>query len=242
MKMGKLFVIQICSLEEWEATKRLMNRTEVLTYPYGEYFPTKVEKENCVFYFSGETKTLAAGACQYALDHWSPKMVIVLGTCGGINEHLKPLDVIIAEQTAQYDVIPMKKRESIYHEILTIDNSWINFEEFPYPLSRGFFATADQSVTSNNHHTLKKQGATVADWETAAIVKVCSINRVKCCVVRSVSDLAHNGESDVNLQYADYLRNTSIIMDKLIRLYLPPIISYHKTADTLLNGINGGLL
>jgi adenosylhomocysteine nucleosidase len=223
-----MYVIQICSIEEWEATKRLMNPKEVLSYPYGQYFEANIEKQNCVFYHSGETKTISAGACQYAIDHWSPSIVIVLGTCGGVNENLQPLDVIIAEKTAQYDVVPMKKRESIFHDIITIDNSWINLDEFLYPLLRGFIATADQSVTANNYHILKKENAMAADWETAAIAKICSTNRVQCCVVRSVSDLPQQGESDVDLQYQDYVRNTTIIMEKLITSYLPCIILNHQ--------------
>jgi adenosylhomocysteine nucleosidase len=221
-----MVAIQICSKEEWKAAKDLINPVEIKSYPYGEYFKIKIEYQDCIFYFSGETKTLSAGACQFAIDQWSPKIVIVLGTCGGVSKDLQLLDIIMAEKTAQYDVIPMKKKASLFHEIIYLNNSWINFDECPLPILRGFIATADQSVTASNYHNLRKENVIAADWETAAIAKICSINRVRYCVVRGVSDLP--SEEEKNDQYTDYLQNTSIIMEKLITSYLPSLITLHN--------------
>jgi adenosylhomocysteine nucleosidase len=224
-----MIVIQICSNEEWKATKELSKTNQILTYPYGEYFYTNVMEYECIFYHSGATKTLSSGACQYAIDHWNPKVLFVLGTCGGVDHKVNKFDVIVVEQTAQYDIKPMKRKESIFHEIITFDHSWINFEEIPYPILRGFIATADQSVTSENYQILKDQEVIAADWETASIAKICSINGIKCCVIRGVSDVAHTKESvDVHSQHEDYKRNTSMIMQKLISSYLPCFISNVK--------------
>lgn len=64
------------------------------------------------------------------------------------------------------------------------------------------------------------------DWETASIAKICSLNRVQCCVVRGVSDVT--SEKDVIIQHEDYKRNTAIIMEKLIISYLPSLISHYN--------------
>lgn len=221
-----MIVIHINSNEEWNSTKNLMKSVEIKTFPYGEYFETHINGTSCIYYHSGATKTLSAGACQYAIDKWSPEIVFVLGTCGGVSEDIQPLDVILAEQTAQYDVIPMKKRESIFHEIIEFDNTWINLDDFPYKLIKGFLATADKSVTAENFHSLREAGAKAADWETASIAKICSLNRVQCCVVRGVSDVT--SEKDVIIQHEDYKRNTAIIMEKLIISYLPSLISHYN--------------
>ncbi len=228
-----MIIIHINSNQEWKATKHLMNSVEIKTYPYGEYFMTVIENQECIFYHSGATKTLSAGASQYAIDRWSPEIIFVLGTCGAVSEDLKPLDIILADQTAQYDVIPMKKRENIFHEIITIDNSWLNLAEFQYKLLKGFIATADQSVTATNYQHLRSEEVIAADWETASIAKICAINKVECCVVRGVSDIPN--EKDVNLQYENYKRNTAIIMEKLIASYLPSLISHYNNSKPNLN-------
>lgn len=221
-----MIVVQICSNEEWKATKELNKTIQILNYPYGEYFYNNILDHECIFYHSGATKTLSSGASQYAIDHWNPKVLFVLGTCGGVDQKVNKLDVIVVEQTAQYDIKPMKQKESIFHEIISIDNSWIDFEEITHPILRGFIATADQSVTSENCHILKDEEVMAADWETASIAKICSINGIRCCVIRGVSDVANTKEHvDVISQHEDYEQNTSIIMERLISAYLPSFIS-----------------
>lgn len=217
-----MIAIHINSNEEWEATKELLNPIGIKHSPYGECFKTKISDFNCIFYHSGATKTRSAGACQYAIDKWVPEIIFVLGTCGGVSEDIRPLDIILAEATGQYDVITMKKRESIFYEIIELDNSWINLRDFPYKLIRGFLATADKSVTAKNFHSLRESGAHGADWETASIATVCKLNKTKCCAVRGVSDVV--SQEDVFLQLEDYKRNTSIIMKDLIMRYLPHLI------------------
>lgn len=221
-----MITIHINSNEEWTATKDLLKPLDIRIFPYGEYFETEIASKECIFYHSGATKTLSSGATQYAIDNWSPEIIFVLGTCGGVAEDIRPLDIIIVEQTAQYDVIPMKKRESIFHEIIILDNSWINLNQFPHKLLKGFIATADKSVTASNYHDLRDSDVTAADWETASIAKISEINGVKCCVIRGVSDVI--SEKDVVMQYEDYKRNTSIIMEILIKSYLPSLVTQYE--------------
>jgi nucleoside phosphorylase len=225
-----MIIVQICSNEEWDVTKCHLSPMEIYSYPYGEFFSMKInDDEDCIFYHSGETKTLSAGACQYAIDKWSPDIIFVLGTCGGVAEKVKKLDVIVVEQTAQYDIIPMKKRQSIFHDIISLDLSWVDFHNIPHPVFRGFMATADQSVTSSNYRILREENAIAADWETAAIAKICYLNDINCCVLRGVSDVPDEmGQTDTELQYEDYKHNTSIIMQRLISSYLPLFISQFK--------------
>lgn len=219
-----MIIIQITSKVEWQATKSLLNPIEINMYPYGEYFKTVIYKFECIFYFGGPTKTLSSGACQYAIDRWSPKILFVLGTCGGVAEDLQPFDVILAKRTAQWDVEPAKKRESIFHEMISLDTSWINLNDFPHKIVQGLIATADQPVTASNCHILRDCEVTAADMETASIAKICSINGVRCCIVRGVSDLA----SEKEFNFETFKRNTPIIMEMLIQSYLPSLISSYN--------------
>lgn len=225
-----MIAIHINSSEEWEATKELLGPVQIKYFPYGEFFESSVDDFDCIYYNSGATKTLSSGACQYAIDKWKPEIVFVFGTCGGVSKDVNTLDIILAEKTSQYDVIPMRGKENIFHEIIEFDNSWINLDKFPHKLEKGFLATADKSVTAKNYHSLRKGGVKAADWETASIATICKINKVKCCVLRGVSDGV--SQEDVFLQFEDYKVNTDIIMKKLIILYFPALIAQYKNWKT----------
>ena len=221
--------IQVCSKEEWKAVKEQSEPIFIESFPYGQYFKTIIDNQDCVFYHSDATKTLSSGACQHAIDKWNLNIVFVLGTCGGVAKDIQIFDIIVAEETSQYDVIPMKKKETLFHEKIRLDLTWIDINSCPYPLLKGFFATADQSVTARNYKILRENNVIAADWETAAIAKIAMINGVRCCVVRGVSDLPITDDhGDGNLQFEDYVNNTSVIMEKLMKLYLPYLIAQYK--------------
>jgi adenosylhomocysteine nucleosidase len=127
-----MICVQICSELEWKAVKDILEvpQKDLSRYPYGEFFSQNMENSPCLFFCSGDTKTKSAAACQYAIDHWQPEMLVVLGTCGGVDENLKPLDVVIADRTVQYDcIIRMAGENHLFYPSLdvTIDNSWIDF-------------------------------------------------------------------------------------------------------------------
>jgi nucleoside phosphorylase len=220
-----MVVIHINSTLEWAAINDVVKPSNICSFPYGEYFTEKCLGIDCTFYHSGETKTLAAVACQYAIDHWKAELVIVLGTCGGVSDQIKKFDIILVQRTAQYDIKPIAKLDGFFSEEVEIDNSWLNIEEFRLPLKTGFIATADQSVTSSNHYLLSEHEVLAADWETAAIAKICSINGIRCCVLRGVSDVAFGDESNGEYQLNDYKNNTGTIMSILVKGYLPYILS-----------------
>ncbi len=216
-----MIIIQITSKVEWKETKGLLDSIGINAYPYGEYVKMIIDNQECIFYYSGPTKTLASGACQYAIDRWAPEILFVLGTCGGVAEALQPFDVILAEKTAQWDVDPARKKATIFHEMLALDNSWTDWNDFPYKIVKGFIASGDQTVTASNCDKLRNGEVMAADWETASIAKICSVNDVKCCIVRGVSDLGNEREFNFEI----FQRNTSIIMERLIKSYLPSLVS-----------------
>ncbi len=226
-----MLTIQITSKVEWAAVKQLINPPALDQFPYGESFKANIAGCEGVFYYSGPTKTLAAGACQYAIDRWSPELVLVMGTCGGVAAELQLFDIILAEQTAQWDVDPARKRNNIFHEMLSLDTAWINPNEFPRPIFKGLIASGDQTVSASQCRLLRERQVTAADWETASIAKICSLNDVRCCIVRGVSDLASAPEFD----FEKFKRNAPVVMKMLIESYLPVLIRQHIDLEANLN-------
>lgn len=227
-----MICIQICSNREWRAIKEMFNLEEnqVETYPLGECVKMKYAGKQCVFYHSGATKTRSAAACQFAMDNWKPELIVVAGTCGGVDESLKVMDVIIASKTAQYDCLNRMGNEPyVFYEPFTmdIDNSWIDFSGFDQKVLEGIVATADQDVNYETREILRKENVLCADWESGAIAFICSLNKVKCCIVRGISDVPKENtkESEIS-QGMDYRKNTPLVMKKLVEDVLPVILKY----------------
>ena len=59
----------------------------------------------------------------------------------------------------------------------------------------------------------------MADWESASIAKVCKLNRIKCLILRGVSDIPEMRRgSKEDFQERDYQRNTRIIVKDLLSI------------------------
>jgi nucleoside phosphorylase len=206
-----LICIQICSKREWRALKDILNINEDLIgcTPYGEYIYKSIVGKECTFYHSGATKTKSSGACQYAIDKWNPQFIFVLGTCGGVSEKLNLLDIVITNKTVQYDCINrMEDKSPIFYEVLTedIDN-------------------ADQDLGKEQIDKLRSENVLCADWESGAISHICKLNKIKCCILRGITDIPR--KNDINSdksQGIDYRINTPLIMEKLINTLLPELL------------------
>lgn len=219
--------IQICSNGEWRSLKELLAGIDYKTnnYPFGEFIKLKLYGKECIFYHSGATKTKSSAACQFAIDNWEPEMVIVLGTCGGVDKKLNVLDVIIANKTVQYDCIDrMGKEPCVFYEPFTtiIDNSWIHLNEFHGNVYEGMIATADQDINYEVLKMLRKEDVLCADWESGAIAYICRLNKVRNCIVRGITDIpTENADESAISQGTYYRQNTPRVMKKLIEDILP---------------------
>lgn len=224
-----MICIHICSGGEWHSIKEILKvkKSDINIYPFGEYIKCKLYNRECIFYHSGATKTRSAAACQYAIDNWKPETLFVMGTCGGVDEGLNVFDVVIANKTVQYDCIDRMGNEPyVFYEPLTtqIDNAWIDFSELKFKIHEGTIATADQDINFEVLKMLRGERVLCADWESGAIAHICNLNKVRCCILRGISDIPTENieESEIN-QGIDYHENTPVIMKNLVQNVLQAI-------------------
>jgi nucleoside phosphorylase len=223
MELLMPFGVQICSGTEWTAATTLLSVSPgaIGRFPYGEFFNRSISGRDCVFFNSRRTKTRAAGACQYAIDHWRVDPLIVLGTCGGVAEPLSVGDLIIATRTFQYDSAD-RRPEMGYG--LEADLGWFHADQFAETLHPGTLATADHDLTFRDLPELRRENVMGADWESGAIATVCALNGIRWTIVRGVSDVpVRDGAEDAARQVDDYRRHTPAIVERLLGL-LPQII------------------
>jgi len=238
-----MICIQICSNREWRSVKELLfvQPNQITNYPFGEQFKIIIGDHDCTFYHSGATKTRSAAACQYAICNWQPTIVIVMGSCGGVAPNLRPLDVIIASRTEQYDCTDrmsgqldknfFSNPKSMFYEKFTtdIDNSWINLGELSSDVCFGIVATADQDINFEILTSLQNEQIACADWESGAIAPVCKLNKVQCCIVRGITDIPiTNSVESAQNQGHDYRINTPKVMQKIIEKVLPVLLKSLK--------------
>jgi adenosylhomocysteine nucleosidase len=216
--------IQIRSELEWETAKSIFKITNVRLYrqPFGDNFEKQIGIHQCILYESGATKTRAAAACQFAIDTWHPDAVLNLGTCGGVTKYVKNLDVILAKRTFQYDVIQRFGNPSARFKKdleTTLDISWIDLSRVPTKIHIGTIASADQDLDDGNRVLLQGRKVLAADWESASIAKICKSNKMKCLILRGITDIPTKRISLRRAIYEnDYKKNTPIIMKKLFSI------------------------
>ncbi len=216
--------IQICAELEWKCTKSILKikKTRLRFQPFGEYFEDAIGEHEAVFYESGATKTRSAAACQFAIDKWHPDAILNLGTCGGVARSVSKGDIIIAKRTLQYDVFQKFGKPSLRFKrglATNLETSWIDLNKCQRKIHIGPVASADRDLDDGNRTILQKKGVLAADWESASIAAICRLNKVKCLILRGISDIpGTRNQSSKVLQELDYRKNTRIIMKALFSL------------------------
>lgn len=220
-------VVIISANIEWDAIRRIFPDSDLQVSPYGPWFETYLEVSSerrvVVFFHGGWGKISAAASAQYAIDQWSPNLVVNLGTCGGFKGGVEKDTVVLVERTVVYDIVEqmLDAEEAIRDYTTEIDLSWLS-EPYPHPVLRTVLVSADRDLMAEDISYLKsKYGAVAGDWESGAIAWVANRNQVRCLILRGVTDLvgAEGGEAyEGNVQI--YVENTEKMMNGLVQ-HLP---------------------
>ena len=213
--------ISIAAKREWKAVldRFHINIDSCNKYPFGEYFTTEINGESVIFYRCGVRKVNCSAATQYMIDHFDLKKIIVAGTCAGIDDRFKNLDVFIPDKAVQYDCT-VKEQEPLIKDGFTVS---FDLNLLDFDVLTGTIGTADKAVVMwKDYLELKENGITIADTESAAIAYICKANNVECIIIKGISDFPTNEQETSNEdQLNSFLTNVPIIMNKIIDEYLP---------------------
>ena len=101
--------------------------------------------------------------------------IIIAGTCAGIDDKYKNLDILFPNKLVQYDCT-VKEVEPLIKNSFTINIDMNNYQN----LNTGVLGTADKAVVMwKDYVELKNNGITIADTESAAIAYICRANNKK---------------------------------------------------------------
>ena len=187
-------------------------------YPYGEYYQTKINNKDIVFFRSGSKKVYAASSSQYMIDKFNLKKIICIGTCTQINDDLDYNDIIIPEFISEYD-LTIREIEPLINENNIIE---LNIEDIDLDYFKGLLITSDKAlVTNRDLQMVKETNALAADTESAAIAKVCMANKIKFICIKGVSDRPMNNYDE---QIEVYEENAKNVIKNILQNYLMELI------------------
>ncbi len=199
---------------EWRVVKEILAPPCVQTTALGETF---VDRE-VTWFHGGWGKISAAATAQYVIDRYQPDLLVNLGTCGGFEGRIERGAVILVDRTIVYDILEQMSdpQDAIAHYSTDLDLSWLS-DPLPGKVQRGLLVSADRDLLPADIPALvDKYGAVAADWESGAIAWVTRKNKVKCLILRGVTDLVsvHGGEAYDNIKF--FHENTLSIMKELV--------------------------
>jgi adenosylhomocysteine nucleosidase len=218
MKERNVILILICANAEWQAISNIYKLSIKHNSPFGEYFLVKNDNKDLIFLQTGCGKVNAAAATQYAYDKWNPDLVINLGTCGGFEGDAKVGDLLLIRETVIYDIIEELGNvdDTLESYRTIIDLSWID-PKLTSDCIRSIMISADKDIVPAEVHELKRKYSAIgADWESAAIAFVTKRNRVKCLILRGVSDIVGESIQEIYDNNKLFKERTNVIMKKLI--------------------------
>lgn len=215
---------------EWEAVERYYPNAELSRSPFGSYMIVDMIRNRgsvpCLLLHGGWGKVAAAASTQFVIDHWAPEVIINLGTCGGFNGQVEAGEIILAEKTLIYDIYEQMHDPEIarLHYRTELDLSWLP-KNLPLPVRRSILVSADRDLVPGEIEELhRKYGAIAGDWESGAIAFIASRNKVRCVILRGVSDLVSGDGGEAYIDGNLFATRASEIMGTLLAA-LPSLIA-----------------
>lgn len=218
-------IVLISAIAEWNGVKDLFPNCTIEQTPFGESTDLTLEAPalsgaegwELKLFHSGWGKVASAAMLQYVIDHYSPDLVVNMGTCGGFEGVVNQGDVILVDRTFVYDIVELMGDLDIStYYASALDLGWLT-EPYPHPVRRGAIASADSDLPPDKIPFLKSKGAIAADWESAAFAWVARKNNARLLILRGVSDMVseQGGEAYNNIEI--FNRRAKEIMKQLFK-------------------------
>lgn len=224
------FLVLICAGAEWRAILPIFPDAPVTHTPYGDCFSYLIGRNEVTFLHSGWGKVAAAGATQYAIGRWNPRLLVNLGTCGGVEGLVQLNETLLAEETVIYDIIEgmSSYQQSITRYSTKAKMDWLG-SRLPFSARRLQLFSADRDIRPEDvRGILRYLGAAAGDWESGAFAWVCEKNQKDWLVLRTVTDLVSESSGEALGNVALWRTRTGQVMKTLLN-YLPWLFERYKS-------------
>lgn len=205
--------------EEIELLRQTLQKSKVKVVHGITFYQGKIGRHRVVIVKTGIGKVNATMTAAFLLQRFRPERVIFTGIAGGIHPDLNPGDIVIGQQTLQYDFGQFtneglqtgKTRNPINRELnplffpadsllLITAQAAAQTTEFKKMENQakapriitGTIVTGDLFVTSETkvNELRMRFNADATEMEGAAVAQLCWQQQVPCLILRSMSDKA----------------------------------------------------
>ena len=215
--------ISVAAQKEWKVVLDYYNKDidKIDKYPYGEYFFENINGKEVVFYRCGTRKTKASGATQYMIDKFNLNKIIVIGTCAGVDENYRLLDIFIPNKAVQVDCTYLEQGDS-FKEDFIVD---INLDKYKFNYNTCTIGSSDKPMIHKEVCDLMyKNNLTIIDMESAPISYICKVNNVECIIIKGISDFPGRYDYLDENQFNEYIENIPKVINKILDEYLEILI------------------
>jgi adenosylhomocysteine nucleosidase len=219
MNKQPVAIILISANQEWRIVLSTYPDAVLQTSPFGAWFSASVDGLQVIFMHGGWGKISAAASTQYAVQAWNPRLMVNLGTCGGLYGQVNKGDILLVTETVVYDIFEQMgdAAEAVRFYSTTIDPSWLK-TPFPQPVRLARLVSADRDIIPADVARLRGEfDAIAADWESGAIAWVALKNNIPCLILRGVSDLVGEEGGEAYGQIQVFHSGTLTVMTQLLQ-------------------------
>ena len=168
------------------------------------FYQAELFNKSVVLGKCGVGKVLSAMITQLVIDKFSPEAILFCGLAGALNADLNVGDIVVGKDFIQHDMnaagLGFKRGHIPYSKFNVIEGSCdllsiaLGYKSSQHQVVSGRILTGDQFLDANSKSSMdylneELQGDAV-EMEGASVALVCTINEVKFCVVRTISDKA----------------------------------------------------
>ena len=178
-----------------------------------------IKWKNVIVMKSGVGKGNAAMATTILFENFVITAVINIGTAGGLKKEQQVLDAVLSTRVVQHDfdtsIIDGNDGLGLYYDAdaKLIDVCDQVLTSMGVRVFRGLVASGDQFIAEDEKRERIETlfpDAICAEMEAGAIAQVCSHYHVPFVVLRSLSDVAHKEDSQMDfLTYAEHAAKRS---------------------------------
>ena len=160
----------------------------------------------------GLGKVNAAAGTQYAIDHFTPERIVNLGVAGGLDASMSVGQVYSISKCFQCDFDLSDINHTPKGTPDEYDSPFFELSNFPISqlsnLPSAIVSTGDSFANGDpdRDFVYGEMGAWLRDMELAAIAHVCKRAGVRCCALKSVSDVHFPDRPPPTEQYAVNLK------------------------------------
>ena len=198
-----------------------------------EFLYGTLEGKNVVCAVCGVGKVFAAICTEAMILNFEPDVIVNSGVAGGLSKTLSICDAVVAESLVQHDMDtsplgdPVGLLSGINIVNIPCDKKASDMikkaaEELSVHTETGVIATGDQFISGNDKKTwlCDNFNAAACEMEGGSVAHVCYVNKVKCAVLRTISD---GGNDDAKMDFPTFCQKasdvSSEIMKKFVREY-----------------------